>query len=153
MKILVTAFKLFNNFEKRTAIYSEEKFNSLEQEILLILKFKQALEKDELQVYLQPKVDIFTKKVVGAESLVYLVAHARMHVVLVGHASVVGLCVECGVISYSQSQVFNYSCFGIKVYSNLGFHNQQGVLLAIPIVVSCVGRQFQPSAEVIPPIQ
>lgn len=62
--------QVYNNFEHRTKIYSDENSNTLENEIMLILKFKKALENDELQVYIQPKVDIFTKQVVGGEALV-----------------------------------------------------------------------------------
>ena len=50
--------------------YDPEMEDNLEEEMRLLMEIKEAMERDEFTFYAQPQCDIFTGKVVGAESLV-----------------------------------------------------------------------------------
>lgn len=50
--------------------YEKEEHARLQQENILTNKMNDALKDKDFKVYLQPKVDIFTRKIVGAEALV-----------------------------------------------------------------------------------
>lgn len=58
------------NYLKHTAIYDESLWNNILQEQEIISRADYALEHNEFQVYMQPKCNIRTGKVVGAEALV-----------------------------------------------------------------------------------
>lgn len=58
------------NARENIAYYDPEMENALENEMRLLVEVRDALERDEFTFFAQPQCDIFSGKVVGAESLV-----------------------------------------------------------------------------------
>ncbi|NLL78759.1 MAG: EAL domain-containing protein [Clostridiales bacterium] len=61
---------VLGNYMQRICRYDSSMVDKLEEEILLLSEIQIALEKDEFTFFVQPQCDIFTGKIVGAESLV-----------------------------------------------------------------------------------
>ena len=61
---------VFGNYEKRCCVYEESMTKEVEQELNLIIEAKEALERRQFFLVLQPKCRINTGKIVGAEALV-----------------------------------------------------------------------------------
>lgn len=57
------------NYIKRSVVYKPSMTDNIEKELDLLTELESALEKDEIALYLQPKVNLYTKKIVGAEVL------------------------------------------------------------------------------------
>jgi diguanylate cyclase (GGDEF)-like protein/PAS domain S-box-containing protein len=55
--------------KNRVSYYSEDMNNKIQSRMLMSNKFKQALKDNELELYLQPKVDLSTGHIKGAEAL------------------------------------------------------------------------------------
>lgn len=61
---------VFGNYEERCCTYEENMTKEVEQELNLIIEAKEALERRQFFLVLQPKCRITTGKIVGAEGLV-----------------------------------------------------------------------------------
>lgn len=61
---------VFGNYEERCCVYEENMTKAVEQELNLIIEAKEALERRQFFLVLQPKCRITTGKIVGAEALV-----------------------------------------------------------------------------------
>ncbi len=62
--------RVFGNYEDRCCVYEESMTREVEQELNLIIEAKEALERKQFFLVLQPKCRINTGKIVGAEALV-----------------------------------------------------------------------------------
>lgn len=58
------------NYAKRIAYYQDEMQLRMEEEHKLLLEFQAALENEEFTFYIQPKCNILTGKIIGAEALI-----------------------------------------------------------------------------------
>ena len=61
---------VFGNYEERCCTYEENMTKEVERELNLIIEAKEALERQQFFLVLQPKCQITTGKIVGAEALV-----------------------------------------------------------------------------------
>lgn len=67
---IVSAYLIAKREHTRDIIFYSERFKERkEKELQIQRSFKEALEKEEFHVYYQPKVDISTRTIVGAEAL------------------------------------------------------------------------------------
>lgn len=57
------------NYITRSIVYKPSMTDNIEKELDLLTEIERALEKEEIVLYLQPKVNLHTKKIVGAEVL------------------------------------------------------------------------------------
>ena len=58
------------NYMKRVAVYNEEFMRQEEMEQMIVSEMKQALREEQFKVYLQPKCDMETGRIIGSEALV-----------------------------------------------------------------------------------
>jgi len=94
---------------------------------------RRAVERDELVLYYQPKVELQRGKVVGAEALIRW-RHPRLG--LVSPADFIPLAEETGLIVPIGEWVINNACAQLKAWQSEG-------LPAIGVAVNLSARQFQ----------
>ena len=69
-KALIAHDKIKGNYNKQYMIYNETLEKEIEKEHDIELNMQQALENEEFEVYYQPKINVKTNKIEGAEALV-----------------------------------------------------------------------------------
>lgn len=69
-KALIAHDKIKGNYNKQYMIYNETLEKEIEKEHNIELNMQQALENEEFEVYYQPKINVKTNKIEGAEALV-----------------------------------------------------------------------------------
>ncbi len=104
-------------------------------EIALETELHYALQRKELEVYYQPKIDLITNKIVGAEALLRW-NHGNMGMISPGRF--IPIAEESGLIEPISEWLLNQACQQIKAWQDAGF----GLL---KIAVNLSGRQFKQS--------
>lgn len=67
---MMAASSIYGNAEQHIAVYGGSLFNDYLLEQTILTGFEAALSNREFQLYLQPKYNMFTKKIIGAEALI-----------------------------------------------------------------------------------
>ncbi|MEB3278118.1 MAG: EAL domain-containing protein [Lyngbya sp.] len=103
-----------------------------EDQIALENDLRRALEQNEFQLYYQPKVDLNTGKIMGAEALIRWIDSKRGYV---SPAVFIPLAEEIGLIEPLGEWVLRTACRQTKTWHRLGLQEMQ-------IAVNLSGRQF-----------
>ena len=91
---------------------------------------------------------------VCTKAFVYLVTDACIKVVLVAYSSACpALCVDCEIVAHTHCEILNDPCLGIGINGKFGLHYKQVVVVAVPEIISCGGRQLHPAAQVAAQLQ
>lgn len=116
---------LFMFFTKDMNIRAQER-------LLLETKLRKALDRDEFELYYQPKVDLVTGRIYGAEALIRWIIP---DVGLIGPDKFIPIAEETGIIVPIGDWVFKTACAQLKSWQDAG--------LAIEnVAVNLSGRQF-----------
>ena len=109
--------------EKRKCLpFSENMSEEIKRKKHLETELKKALERDELQLYFQPKIDITENKVIGTEALL------RWHCDELGYispAEFIPVSEESGLILDIDRWVFLNACQQIEKWMKMGISNQK----------------------------
>lgn len=134
--LLQNATKAMNHANKLGGNYYEFYASSLSfggyQRLALEARLSYALEREELQVYYQPQVNLLTGKIVGAEALLRW-NHPELG--LVSPAQFIPLAEETSLIVPIGEWVLKTACKQIKHWQNIGFPS-------LRVAVNLSARQF-----------
>ncbi len=104
-------------------------------EIALETELHYALQKKELEVYYQPKIDLITNKIVGTEALIRW-NHPEMG--LISPERFLPIAEESGLIQPISEWILTQACRQTKAWHDAGFES-------LTIAVNLSGRQFKQS--------
>ena len=100
-------------------VYNSAMEDNLEDEMRLLMEVNEALERDEFTFYVQPQCDIFTGKVVGAESLVRWVHSTKG---LIPPGRFVPAMERSGTIYMLDQRVWEKVCQWLRSWIDRGYH-------------------------------
>jgi diguanylate cyclase (GGDEF)-like protein/PAS domain S-box-containing protein len=119
-----------NNYQFFTRELNEE----VQERLLMEGGLRQALQREEFRVVYQPKIDLATREVVGAEALIRW-SHPKLGVV--GPSRFVPVAEDSGMVGQIGDWVLRAVCRQIRQW--------QGEGLSLPVAVNVSARQFQQS--------
>lgn len=102
------------------AFYTKEMDTKLAKQRAIETHLRKAIEKNELTVCYQPKVDMLSKKIVGAEALLQW---NNPELGRVSPTQFIPLAEQTGLIVYIGNWVLNEASKQAKIWHNLGFTN------------------------------
>ncbi len=105
------------NFEKRTSYYNKNMTSKAEEELRVLSEAREALEKGQFIIYLQPKCRIKNKKIVGAEALIRWKHPERG---LVPPGLFIPVLEKNGFISDVDRYVWELVCKQIRTWMDMG---------------------------------
>jgi diguanylate cyclase (GGDEF)-like protein/PAS domain S-box-containing protein len=117
-----------NNYQFFTRELNEE----VQERLLMEGGLRKALQREEFRVVYQPKIDLATREVVGAEALIRW-SHPKLGVV--GPARFVPVAEDSGIVGQIGEWVLRTVCRQIRQW--------QGEGLSLPVAVNVSARQFQ----------
>jgi diguanylate cyclase (GGDEF)-like protein/PAS domain S-box-containing protein len=117
-----------NNYQFFTRELNEE----VQERLLMEGGLRQALQREEFRIVYQPKIDLATREVVGAEALIRW-SHPKLGVV--GPSRFVPVAEDSGMVVQIGSWVLRTVCRQIKQWHGEG--------LTLPVAVNVSARQFQ----------
>ena len=106
------------NYMKRVAVYNEEFMRQEEMEQMIVSEMKQALREEQFKVYLQPKCDMETGRIIGSEALVRW--HHPKHG-MISPGKFVPIFERNGFISEVDYYVMENTCRTIRRWLDEGF--------------------------------
>uniref|UniRef100_UPI0040559C8A EAL domain-containing protein n=1 Tax=Acetatifactor sp. TaxID=1872090 RepID=UPI0040559C8A len=109
--------KVVGRYEKRICYYEKSMTSAAEKEVDIIVAAREALEKGEFVIYLQPKVRITTKKIVGAEALVRWISPEKG---MISPADFIPVLEKNGFIGELDQCVWELVCKTIRSWSDRG---------------------------------
>lgn len=118
-----------NNRDQQYVFYHPN-MNTSQQEILLETKLRQAIEKEQLQLYYQPKIDSMTNKMIGMEALL------RWYDSEIGYISpneFIPIAEQCGLINQIGDWVLYTAAKQTKI-----LEEEYGISLRVAVNVSPV---------------
>ena len=105
------------DFERRFCYYSKAMTKKTEEELYILTEAKDALEEGQYTIYLQPKCQIKTKKIIGAEALVRWIHPTKG---LIPPGMFIPILEKNGFISGVDKYVWELVCKQIKEWGDLG---------------------------------
>lgn len=117
-----------NNYQ----IYSSDMDNSSLERLSLESALRQAIERNELVLHFQPRINLFTEEITGMEALV---RWNRRHMGMVSPGAFIPVAEETGLILPIGEWVLNAACKQVKAWQNSGLH-------PIPVAVNLSARQL-----------
>jgi diguanylate cyclase (GGDEF)-like protein/PAS domain S-box-containing protein len=127
----VAMYRAKQEGRNRFCFFSHDLESSLMERHHLETRLRKALINDELFVHYQPKIDLQTNIIIGAEALVRL---ANDEGELISPAEFIPLAEESGLIIMLGKQVLNKACAEAKRWLEMGY--------TIPISVNVAAAQF-----------
>ena len=118
-KALMAVKSIKHQYNDMIAYYNEEMERELRKQEQIISGMRQALENDEFKVYYQPKYDIETEKVIGAEALVRW-NHPEYG--LMTPAQFVPIFENNGFIANMDEHIWNKTCELVEKWKHQGIH-------------------------------
>ena len=87
---------------------------------------------------------------IGVKLFVEFIADVRIQVIHILYASIVTLCVACKIIAQSKVKSIVKACASLCICLDHGSEKKKVVgTVAAPFVVTCIGRNIQPTAVVV----
>ncbi|MCL1114944.1 EAL domain-containing protein [Shewanella basaltis] len=127
----VAMYRAKQEGRNRFSFFSYDLENSIRERHQLELSLRNALLNDELLVFYQPKFDLTTKRIIGAEALVRLTGDDG---IFISPTEFIPLAEETGLIIKLGQQVLSKACIEAKRWFDMGY--------VIPVSVNVAVAQF-----------
>ncbi|MEO8006067.1 MAG: EAL domain-containing protein [Betaproteobacteria bacterium] len=117
-----------NNFQFYTADMNRE----VQERMLIEAGLRTAIQRNELSLVYQPKIDLATRRIFGAEALVRW-KHPKLG--MISPSRFVPVAEECGLVGQIGEWVLNAACLQIREWQDAGY--------SLQVAVNVSPRQFQ----------